>query len=160
MSPILGIGSHNNAMDDCTELGHTKSSTAVPAASTVGLPDLHGIIDYSTVEFLPPSYSLPDAQDSATVPPLPLTTPPRALFITPPTITLYFMSESDARINPLAGLELSDEQYARVLQSILNGELVIGGGEEGAVLGKRPLELGDMEEGGREEKRGRFQVVG
>ncbi|KAF8517554.1 hypothetical protein BU17DRAFT_66873 [Hysterangium stoloniferum] len=39
----------------------------VSAASTGGLPDLQGIIDYSTVELPSPSYCLPDTQDSATV---------------------------------------------------------------------------------------------
>ncbi|KAF8517546.1 hypothetical protein BU17DRAFT_91687 [Hysterangium stoloniferum] len=64
---LVGIGSHNNAMDDDTELGHANSSITVPPASTEGLPDLQGIIDHSTVELPPSSYSLPDIQDNATV---------------------------------------------------------------------------------------------
>ncbi|KAF8517551.1 hypothetical protein BU17DRAFT_91694 [Hysterangium stoloniferum] len=64
MSPI-GIGSHNNAMDNYTELGHADSSVAgVPAVSTGGLSELQ---DYSTVELPSPSYSLPHTRDSATV---------------------------------------------------------------------------------------------
>ncbi|KAF8517550.1 hypothetical protein BU17DRAFT_91691 [Hysterangium stoloniferum] len=50
MSPILGIGSHNNVIDDDTELGHADSSVAVPSPSTGDLLDLQGIIDYSTVD--------------------------------------------------------------------------------------------------------------
>ncbi|KAF8517553.1 hypothetical protein BU17DRAFT_66872 [Hysterangium stoloniferum] len=63
MSPI-GISSHNNAMDDYTELGHANSAFAVPAASTGGLPELQ---DHGTVELPLSSYSLPDVQGSATV---------------------------------------------------------------------------------------------
>ncbi|KAF8517547.1 hypothetical protein BU17DRAFT_91688 [Hysterangium stoloniferum] len=64
LSPILGIGSHNNAMDAYNELRHADCSIAVPPASTGGLPDLQ---DYSTVELPPLSYSTPDAQESAIV---------------------------------------------------------------------------------------------
>ncbi|KAF8517555.1 hypothetical protein BU17DRAFT_66874 [Hysterangium stoloniferum] len=66
MSPI-GLSSHNNAMDDSTELGHANSFVAVPPASTESLVDLQGIIGYSTIELPPPSYSFPNIHDSAPV---------------------------------------------------------------------------------------------
>jgi len=70
------------------------------------------------------------------------------------------MSDDDARINPLAGLGLSDEQYAQILQTIVNGDTFSGldDGSAGAGgLAKRALE--DPDRNPREEKRSRFQVV-
>ncbi|KAF8582339.1 hypothetical protein K439DRAFT_1618399 [Ramaria rubella] len=74
------------------------------------------------------------------------------------------MSEDDARINPLAGLGLSDEQYAQILQTIVHGDTfsgiddTVGGAGVGAGgLGKRALD--DPDQDPRDEKRSRFQVV-
>ncbi|KAF8517544.1 hypothetical protein BU17DRAFT_91685 [Hysterangium stoloniferum] len=80
MYPISRTDSYNNTMDDYTELEHANSSVA---GFTENLFDLQSTIDsstvesieslpdpqdyYSTVELPPPSYSLPDIQDSATV---------------------------------------------------------------------------------------------
>jgi len=66
----------------------------------------------------------------------------------------------DGRINPLAGMGLTDEQYNMILQNIVNGESFMGGMGMGMVEGgsgeKRALEdAGD----GREGKRSRFEVV-
>jgi osomolarity two-component system response regulator SKN7 len=60
--------------------------------------------------------------------------------------------DDDGRINPLAGMGLSDEQYAMILQNLVNGESFPGvaGGE------KRAL---DDTSDGRDSKRSRFEVV-
>lgn len=90
-------------------------------------------------------------------------------------LPLLPMSDDDPRINPLAGLGLSDEQYAQILQTMMHSASISGyddgsgsgsrnaddgnrGGEGGGNgLGKRALE--DPEGDPREEKRSRFQVV-
>ena len=72
--------------------------------------------------------------------------------------------ETDGRINPLAGMGLTDEQYTMILQNMVNGESFPGvplppDVAEGvpSVNGvKRGLE---EDEDGRDGKRGRFEVV-
>lgn len=70
--------------------------------------------------------------------------------------------EVDGRINPLAGMGLTDEQYTMILQNIVNGETFPGvqlhndAPEMLSLSGKRGLEDDDD---GREGKRGRFEVV-
>ena len=58
--------------------------------------------------------------------------------------------DDDGRINPLAGMGLTDEQYAMILHNLVNGESFPGAAE------KRTLEETDD---GRDGKRGRFEVV-
>jgi len=68
-------------------------------------------------------------------------------------------SEPDGRINPLAGMGLTDEQYTMILQNIVNGESFPGvplPDPDIISLGKRGLEDDDD---GRDGKRGRFEVV-
>lgn len=72
--------------------------------------------------------------------------------------------EHDGRINPLAGMGLTDEQYTMILQNLVNGETFPGvqlppdpvdvGGSVGG--SKRGLEDDDD---GRNGKRGRFEVL-
>jgi len=72
--------------------------------------------------------------------------------------------ESDGRINPLAGMGLTDEQYTMILQNLVNGESFpgvplppdIAGGVPSVNGVKRGLE---DDEDGRDGKRGRFEVV-
>jgi osomolarity two-component system, response regulator SKN7 len=71
--------------------------------------------------------------------------------------------DDDGRINPLAGMGLSDEQYATILQNLVNGESFsnitrgLGDGIAAVNAGeKRGLDdAGD----GREGKRSRFELV-
>ncbi|KAF8065393.1 HSF-type DNA-binding-domain-containing protein [Lyophyllum atratum] len=72
-----------------------------------------------------------------------------------------FDVEEDGRINPLAGMGLTDEQYNTILQNIVNGEGFMGGVEGSGGREKRMLEVGEGEEegSGREGKRSRFEVV-
>lgn len=60
----------------------------------------------------------------------------------------------DGRINPLAGMGLSDEQYNMILQNIVNGE-TFGGDVNGGGM-KRELEDSSDD---RNTKRSRFEVV-
>ena len=69
----------------------------------------------------------------------------------------------DGRINPLAGMGLSDEQYTMILQNLVNGESFMGIGmsslDQAANMldgGKRSL---DDASDGREGKRGRFEII-
>ncbi|TFK33858.1 hypothetical protein BDQ12DRAFT_669888 [Crucibulum laeve] len=72
------------------------------------------------------------------------------------------MENEGGRINPLAGMGLTDEQYNQILQNIVNGESFMGGmGLEGMgtnISGseKRPL---DDPSDGRDSKRSRFEVI-
>jgi len=49
--------------------------------------------------------------------------------------SLLAMGEDDGRINPLAGMGLSDEHYNMILQNLVNGERLMGMGMDGMVGG-------------------------
>lgn len=73
--------------------------------------------------------------------------------------------EADGRINPLAGMGLTDEQYTTILQNLVNSEsfstvqLPADGLAAGPLTnGKRGLE-DDDDDDGRDGKRGRFEVL-
>jgi len=64
--------------------------------------------------------------------------------------------DEGGKINPLAGMGLSDEEYAAILQNIVNGETFQGLNPNFNLVEKRGLEdSGD----GRDGKRGRFEVI-
>ena len=73
----------------------------------------------------------------------------------------------DGKINPLAGMGLTDEQYTLILHNMIAGESFMGMGAMGMGLplgmgvaldgGKRGLD--DPEDTGRDGKRGRFEVI-
>ena len=69
----------------------------------------------------------------------------------------------DGKINPLAGMGLSDEQYSMILQNLVNGESFMGIGMNALDTGssmldgsKRPL---DDTTDNRDGKRPRFEVI-
>ncbi|KAI0351559.1 hypothetical protein OH77DRAFT_1410970 [Trametes cingulata] len=73
--------------------------------------------------------------------------------------------DDDGKINPLAGMGLTDEQYTLILQNLVNGESFSGvsslegangHGHAGGESSKRPLDDGSD---GRESKRSRFEVI-
>jgi len=66
-------------------------------------------------------------------------------------------ADEDGRINPLAGMGLTDEQYAMILQGLVNGESFPGVVGVGNGVGgeKRALD----EPGERDGKRSRFETV-
>ncbi|KAJ3508570.1 hypothetical protein NLJ89_g5681 [Agrocybe chaxingu] len=85
--------------------------------------------------------------------------------------------DDDGRINPLAGMGLTDEQYNMILQNIVNGDgfmgipddIASGGNPSGSGLVEVPVGVGvggsekrpldDPSEDGRDGKRGRFEVI-
>ncbi|EPS93836.1 hypothetical protein FOMPIDRAFT_59924 [Fomitopsis schrenkii] len=70
--------------------------------------------------------------------------------------------EDDGKINPLAGMGLTDDQYTMILQNLVNGESFMGvGALDGALDGMGAGAKRGLDEGGdgREAKRSRFEVV-
>lgn len=77
--------------------------------------------------------------------------------------------DDDGRINPFAGMGLSDEQYNQILQRIMSGESftdITAGGMSGSVIGMSGVNvmgkrgLGEVVETVDDRnKRGRFEVV-
>jgi osomolarity two-component system response regulator SKN7 len=77
--------------------------------------------------------------------------------------------DDDGRINPLAGMGLSDERYAAILRDIVTQESFSGvgvsegfsfglAGALGPGMGGEKRELDDGGDG-REGKRGRFEII-
>lgn len=72
------------------------------------------------------------------------------------------MGYDDGRINPLAGMGLTDEQYNMILQNIVNGETFTGinmsmDGSGPSTGDKRSLD--EEDDDGRDGKRSRFEVI-
>lgn len=74
----------------------------------------------------------------------------------------FTLGDYEGKINPLAGMGLSDEQYTMILQNMVAGETFIGLGGlsldvvAGLDNAKRAL---DDSSDGRDGKRGRFEVI-
>ena len=88
------------------------------------------------------------------------------LFPSQPSVGSY--EEGGQINNPLAGMGLSDEQYSAMLQNMMNGQGLLDGigngmggqGERMRGREKRRFEWDFDEDGdGRDEKRGRFEVI-
>lgn len=74
---------------------------------------------------------------------------------------VFSLGDEDGKINPLAGMGLTDEQYSMILQNLVNGESFMGmtmgmGLVDGSLGEKRGL---DDSDDGRDGKRGRFEVI-
>ena len=68
--------------------------------------------------------------------------------------------DDDGKINPLAGMGLTDEQYTLILQNLVNGESFSGVSSlEGATGGESSKRSLDDASDGRESKRSRFEVI-
>jgi len=77
--------------------------------------------------------------------------------------------DDDGKINPFAGMGLTDEQYNHILQRIMNGENftdITAGGMSGSIIGMSGVNvmgkrgLGEVVDGVDDRnKRGRFEVV-
>ena len=68
--------------------------------------------------------------------------------------------DDDGKINPLAGMGLTDEQYTMILQNLVNGESFSGVSSlEGATGGESSKRSLDDASDGRESKRSRFEVI-
>lgn len=68
-------------------------------------------------------------------------------------------AEVEERVNPLAGMGLSDEQYSVILRNVVNGEGIRGGMGMGMGYGEKRAMEDDGDGDVREGKRGRFEVV-
>ena len=83
--------------------------------------------------------------------------------------TLGMAMDDDGKINPFAGMGLTDEQYNNILQRIVNGESfseITAGGMSGSIVGMSGVSvmgkrgLGEVVEPVDDRnKRGRFEVV-
>lgn len=74
----------------------------------------------------------------------------------------FTLGEDDGRINPLAGMGLSDEQYTMILQNMVNNEsfMTVGGVALDVVAGLEGAKRGlDDPSDDRDGKRGRFEVI-
>ncbi|OBZ69122.1 Transcription factor prr1 [Grifola frondosa] len=74
----------------------------------------------------------------------------------------FGLGDEDGKINPLAGMGLTDEQYTLILQNLVNGESFTGiGSLEGAVDTGGPTQKRTLDDAGeaREAKRSRFEVI-
>ena len=68
--------------------------------------------------------------------------------------------DEEGKINPLAGMGLTDEQYTMILQNLVNGESFSGVSSlEGATGGESSKRSLDDASDGRESKRSRFEVI-
>jgi osomolarity two-component system response regulator SKN7 len=82
---------------------------------------------------------------------------------------LVMSMDEDGKINPFAGMGLTDEQYNHILQRIVNGESftdITAGGMSGSIVGMSGVSvmgkrgLGEVVENVDDRnKRGRFEVV-
>jgi osomolarity two-component system response regulator SKN7 len=72
--------------------------------------------------------------------------------------TFNFVNTDDGRINFLAGMGLTDEQYSMILQNLVNEDGLSGAMDESiGPIEKRPLE--EPGDDGRNGKRSRFEVI-
>ena len=68
----------------------------------------------------------------------------------------FTLGDDEGKINPLAGMGLTDEQYNAMLQNIVNGDALAGDGGFGSG-DKRGRE--EDNDGGPDGKRPRFEVI-
>jgi osomolarity two-component system response regulator SKN7 len=69
-----------------------------------------------------------------------------------------FVNTDDGRINFLAGMGLTDEQYGMILQTLVDEDGLSGAMDESiGPIEKRPLE--EPSDDGRNGKRSRFEVI-
>ena len=72
------------------------------------------------------------------------------------------LGDDDGKINPLAGMGLTDEQYTLILQNLFNNESFVGVGEQDPTGGAGPSVVKralDDAVDGRDPKRSRFEIV-
>ncbi|KIJ44352.1 hypothetical protein M422DRAFT_252354 [Sphaerobolus stellatus SS14] len=102
--------------------------------------------DTSYDAMVEPSSSNPDAAAAASSSSSSILAPGSPIPLPP-------MSSDDARINPLAGLGLSDEQYVSILQNMVGNSDMFGGGPAARIVDVQDVELDmDMEGEGEEEE--------
>ncbi|EJF66352.1 hypothetical protein DICSQDRAFT_49867 [Dichomitus squalens LYAD-421 SS1] len=67
--------------------------------------------------------------------------------------------EEEGKINPLAGMGLTDEQYTLILQNLVNGESFSGVSSLEGANGESSKRALDDPHDGRESKRSRFEII-
>lgn len=72
---------------------------------------------------------------------------------------MFSLGEDEGKINPLAGMGLSDEQYTMILQNMVMSDSFAGGmGMDVSGMDSSKRSLDDSSDG-RDGKRGRFEVI-
>jgi len=68
--------------------------------------------------------------------------------------------DDDGRINPLAGMGLTDDQYTLILQSLVNGDSFVGGVDGvGSLVASGEKRASEESGDGRNPKRSRFEIL-
>ncbi|KZT23920.1 hypothetical protein NEOLEDRAFT_1068377 [Neolentinus lepideus HHB14362 ss-1] len=143
MTPIISMTSNSKPNEIMTYYSSGMNDILPKPFSKQGLLDmlekhLMHLKVIQQMSKLPRSLGIPPAFDGA-------------LAVGDSMFTPGQMAEDDGKINPLAGMGLTDEQYAMILQSMVNGEAFPGGTAE-----KRAL---DEPADARDPKRSRFEIV-
>lgn len=180
MTPIISMTS-NSKPDDITKYYSSGMNDVLPKPFTKdGLLEmlerhLMHLKVIQTMQKIPRSIGIPPLSDSSFDQALAVQAnalassstagPSAATVVGPSTANGFSLGDDDGKINPLAGMGLTDEQYTMILQNMVNGESFMGipGMGMGMTMmgmamdsGKRGLE--DPEDG-RDGKKGRFEVI-
>lgn len=173
MTPIISMTSNSKPSEIMTYYNHGMNDILPKPFTKEGLLSMleKHLTHLKTIQ------QLSKVPRSVGIPPLSDRQFDQALMVTaanPPVVD----EDGVGKINPLAGMGLSDEEYANILQGIVNGENfqglntnfnLVGMGSAGVAVGmtsvqtlgntmeKRRMEM-DMEEE-RDGKRGRFEVI-
>lgn len=84
-----------------------------------------------------------------------------SLMLNPASPFNFGLGDDDGRINPLAGMGLTDEQYNMILQNLVNGESFVSGmgmDADNSPVIRQKRQLEDPNDG-RDGKRSRFEVI-
>ncbi|KAI5122201.1 hypothetical protein M0805_002690 [Coniferiporia weirii] len=150
MTPIISMTSNSKPNEIMTYYSHGMNDILPKPFTKEGLLSMleKHLTHLKTIQQLarvPRSVGIPPLSDSQF---------DQALMVTaanPPA-----PDDDGGKINPLAGMGLSDEEYATILQGIVNGESFQGLNPNFNLIEKRVLE--DASDG-RDGKRGRFEVI-
>jgi len=150
MTPIISMTSNSKPNEIMTYYSHGMNDILPKPFTKEGLLSMleKHLTHLKTIQQLskvvPRSVGIPPLSDSQF---------DQALMVTaanPPA------ADDEGKINPLAGMGLSDEAYAVILQNLVNGESFQGLNPNFNLVEKRSL---DDAADGRDGKRGRFEVI-
>ncbi|GJE98935.1 HSF-type DNA-binding-domain-containing protein [Phanerochaete sordida] len=182
MTPIISMTS-NSKPDDITKYYSSGMNDVLPKPFTKdGLLEmlerhLMHLKVIQTMQKIPRSIGIPPLSDSSFDQALAAQAnaiasgsagPSNGVAAAGPSTNGFSLGDDDGKINPFAGMGLTDEQYTLILQNMVNGESFMGIGPlpgmgmsmgmMGMAMdsGKRGL---DDPEDGRDGKKGRFEVI-
>ncbi|EJD02158.1 uncharacterized protein FOMMEDRAFT_109355 [Fomitiporia mediterranea MF3/22] len=149
MTPIISMTSNSKPNEIMTYYSHGMNDILPKPFTKEGLLSMleKHLTHLKTIQQLskvPRSVGIPPLSDSQF---------DQALMV---TASQSAPDEEGGKINPLAGMGLSDEEYAQILQGIVNGETFQGLHPNFNLIEKRTL---DDSSDGRDGKRGRFEVI-